>query len=120
MREFSVPEIETYATRAQASAAFAAGINALEGLLGLDIFSGEEQDELKAALEAVLAVAHANDARIKVTEEALRDFQEVKPSQKALVTLMNLLDELRLEVRNQPDAAAVVIKTGKTQGEGTP
>lgn len=97
MREFSVAEIETYATRAQASAAFAAAINALQSLAGLDIFSSEEQDAMKEALEHVLEVARANDARIKVTEEALHRFQAVKPSQKALVALMGLIEGLKEE-----------------------
>jgi hypothetical protein len=98
MREFSVLEIETYATRAQASAAFATAINALESLNGLDIFSSEEQDSLKENLEEILAIARANDARIKVTEEALSRFQAVKPSQKALVALMDLMEGLKAEI----------------------
>lgn len=104
MREFSVAEIETYATRAQASAAFAAGINALQSLAGLDIFSSEEQDALKEALEHVLEVARANDARIKVTEEALHRFEAVKPSQKALVALISLLDDLKAEASDGANA----------------
>lgn len=104
MREFSVAEIETYATRAQASAAFAAAINALQSLAGLDIFSTEEQDALKESLEHVLEVARDNDARIKVTEEALARFEGVKPSQKALVALMGLLDGLKAEVSDGADA----------------
>lgn len=112
MREFSVLEIETYATRAQASAAFAAGINALQSLDGLDIFSNEEQEQIKEALEIVLDLARANDARIKVTEEALHRFEAVKPSQKALVALIGLLDGLKAEASDGADAfnPAVPIK----------
>jgi hypothetical protein len=104
MREFSVHEIETYATRAQASAVLAAAINALEALNGLDIFSSEEQGTLKENLEEVLEVARANDARIKVTEAALSRFEAVKPSQKALVALIGLLDGLKAEVTDGEDA----------------
>jgi len=110
MREFSVLEIETYATRAQASAVFAATINALQSLAGLDIFSVEEQDALRESLDGVLDVARANDARIKVTEEALRAFEAVKPSQKALVALMNLMDGLKAEIHGD-DVPAPVVKT---------
>lgn len=103
MREFSVPEIETYATRAQASAAFATASNALQSLSGLDIFSSEEQEALAEALQAVLEVAQANDARIKVTEETLHRFETVKPSQKALVALLGLLDGLKAEAEDGPE-----------------
>lgn len=104
MREFSVPEIETYATRAQASAAFATAINALQSLAGLDIFSSEEQEALNEALEYILEVAHANDARIKVTEETLHRFEAVKTSQKALVALISLLDGLKKEAADGAEA----------------
>lgn len=106
MREFSVQEIETYATRAQASAALVAAINALEGLVGLDIFSSEEQDSLKDIYNAIMEVATANDARLRVTEETLRKFQTVKPSQKALVNLISLLEDLKHESETDSKPAA--------------
>ena len=101
MREFSVEEIKLYGNRCQAAACFAATINGLCGLVGHDIFSSEENEQLAALDAAIRQLDKYNNARIEVTEQAMEKFKTVNPSRRAMVNLVSLLEGIKKELETE-------------------